>query len=287
MGGFLFVSISVLSIAGRAMLPTNGSSPLRLVREVLLFLPAALFYFLLRGLMDARYDEAAANAERVIDVQRWLGLFHEEALQQLALGSSLAIDMMNWIYIWGHWPVIAGVFVWLVLRQRSAYPVYRNTSLLSGVIGMLVFAAFPVVPPRLMDGYAFVDTVTVHSKSYRTLQPPSLTNPYAAMPSLHLGWDLLMGIALVREASSLLVRAVGVLMPVAMFLAIVLTANHYILDGIAGGLLVLVSLKLASTLNVVDWPRYLLLLGQSPATRWLWSPVASHWLRKKRKESMP
>jgi glycerophosphoryl diester phosphodiesterase len=99
-----------------------------------------------------------------------------------------------------------------------------------------------VAPPRLMPEIDVVDTVTEQSSSYRVFQPPALTNPYAAMPSLHFGWNLLMGIAIVREARSRPFRLFGYVMPVMMFLGIVLTANHYLIDGIAGGLLVLASL---------------------------------------------
>jgi glycerophosphoryl diester phosphodiesterase len=114
---------------------------------------------------------------------------------------------------------------------------------------MIIFAVFPVAPPRLMPGYDFIDTVTLRSNSYRVLQPSALANPYAAMPSLHFGWDLLMGIALVREASRPAVRALGFVLPVGMFLAVVLTANHYILDAVVGGSLVLISLYIVILLS--------------------------------------
>jgi hypothetical protein len=120
-----------------------------------------------------------------------------------------------------------------------------NAFLLSAAIGMVIFALFPVAPPRLMPGLDLEDTVTRHSHSYRVLQPPGLTNPFAAMPSLHFGWNLLAGIAIFREARHPLARAFGVVMPVMMFSAIVLTANHYILDGLVGGALTTVCLLIA------------------------------------------
>jgi hypothetical protein len=136
------------------------------------------------------------------------------------------------------------VLVWLGRRRPSAYVVYRNALLISGVVGMLIVALYPVAPPRLMD-LGFVDTVTLNTEAYRVLQPPAFTNPYAAMPSFHVGWDLLVGIALVREGRSAWVRAVGRLIPVLMITAVVLTGNHYFLDAIAGDLIVLVSLALS------------------------------------------
>jgi hypothetical protein len=94
----------------------------------------------------------------------------------------------------------------------------------------------------------FEDTVTLRSHSYRVLQPSALTNPYAAMPSLHFGWNLLVGIAIARHARLALIRLLGVVMPALMLAAIVLTANHYILDGLAGGSLAVGSLLVAERL---------------------------------------
>jgi membrane-associated phospholipid phosphatase len=148
-------------------------------------------------------------------------------------------------------------------RRRDTYPLYRNAVLASGAIGMVIFALFPLAPPRFVSEIEVVDTVSLYSRSYRVLQPPSLTNLYAAMPSLHLGWNLLVGIAIVRSAVTLPGRALGFALPIGMFAAIVLTGNHYILDGIAGGTIALIGLSL-STLVIPQfkgWLKTALLLG--------------------------
>jgi membrane-associated phospholipid phosphatase len=140
--------------------------------------------------------------------------------------------------------VIITVMVWLALRHRVVFLRLRNAMFVSGGIGLFVFALYPVAPPRLtMLGY--IDTVTERSEAYRVLQPPAFVNPYAAIPSLHVGWDLLVGIAVVTAASSVLLRWVGCMMPVLMAIAVVLTANHYLVDGIAGAALALVGLAVA------------------------------------------
>jgi hypothetical protein len=240
-GTWMFATLIVLLLLLRFVIPASVRWEIRLVREVLLVAPAALFYFLVRGLVDAKPAVAFAHGENIIRLERALGIFHEHDLQAAILRFDPLVDLVNWIYIWTHWPVIIATLVWLVVFHRSKYPLYRNVMLLSGAVGMFIFAIYPVAPPRLMPGLGVVDTVTIHSYSYRVLQPPDLTNPYAAMPSLHLGWNLLMGIAIFRESKRLGVKLLGVLMPVSMFFGIVLTANHYILDGLVGGLLVLLS----------------------------------------------
>lgn len=243
-----FASLIFIAILLQIALPWSSSRRARVLREVLIVLPAVLLYFLVRGLVDSDSGVAFHNAQRIIDLEQALGIWIEEDVQDFILDSDWRTTLVNWVYIWAHWPVIALVVFWLVLRHYDVYPKYRNAMLISGVIGMIIFATFPVAPPRLMPGYGFTDTVTEQSNSYRVLQPPALANPYAAMPSLHFGWNLLMGIAVVRESSSRVARFLGYLSPIAMFLAIVLSANHYILDAVAGGAIVLVSLAAASAL---------------------------------------
>jgi membrane-associated phospholipid phosphatase len=112
---------------------------------------------------------------------------------------------------------------------------------LSGAIGFLFFALLPVAPPRLVDP-ALIDTVTQQSSSYRALQPPGLTNQFAAFPSLHFGWNLLVGIAVWGATRSVPLRVLSVLGPAAMAAAVVVTANHYVLDLAGGAAVVLVAL---------------------------------------------
>ena len=177
--------------------------------------------------------------------------------------------MANWIYIWAHWPVIASFAVWIWFRDKEGYRTFRNALLLSGAVGLVIFALFPVAPPRLVPDWGFVDTVTDRSHSYRVLQPSALTNQYAAMPSLHFGWDLLVGIALVRSARFPLLRLVGVLLPIAMFASIVLTANHFVLDGVAGGAVALTGLTLATAFM----PRESESARRGSAAHWPTAPV--------------
>jgi membrane-associated phospholipid phosphatase len=112
---------------------------------------------------------------------------------------------------------------------------------------MIIFLVYPVAPPRL-TGAGLTDTVTSYSHAYRVLQPPSLVDRYAALPSLHFGWDLLVGLTLARFHPRVLVGIAGALMPIAMGLAVVVTANHYVLDVIVAGLVAMTGLVIASKL---------------------------------------
>lgn len=212
-------------------------------RELGLMFIAVLAYFAIRGLTQGATADALRNASRVVELEQLLGIHIEDRLQALIIHSHALVTLANWVYIWGHWPFIAVVAAWLVLGHPGEYRAIRNAFLLSGSAGLVIFALFPVAPPRLFDPN-LIDTVTEHSRSYRVLQPPALVNQYAAMPSFHFGWNLLIGLGIIRCSRRAWVKVIGVAAPAAMGLATVLTANHYILDLVVGAAMALTALYL-------------------------------------------
>jgi hypothetical protein len=204
----------------------------------------AFTYGGVRELTEGSAATAIRNGGRVARLEQHLGLAWEHGFQSVVLGRRALVDLANWMYIWGHWPVIAAIAITLFSVRRERYRLLRNAVIISGLIGFLFFALFPTAPPRLVDA-GLVDTITRWSDSYRTLQPPTFTNQYAAMPSLHFGWNLLVGIILFGSTRSLVVRAFSILMPGAMAFAVIATANHWVVDVFAGAAVVLVGLALA------------------------------------------
>ncbi|HEX6336281.1 MAG TPA: phosphatase PAP2 family protein [Jiangellaceae bacterium] len=215
-----------------------------IIRELVLVGTAALLYSLVRGLTDDRVGLAFANAERLMSFEQWLGIFVEPRLQSWAVASDIVVNVANAIYIL-YWPIIVGTLVWLVARRPEAYRFYRNALLASGGFSLAVFALYPLAPPRFMPDHGFVDTIAAHSEGYREFNASALVNEYAAMPSLHFGWVLLAGIAIYRLVDHRLARAVGVALPVLMLSAIVLTGNHYLMDAVVGGGVVVSGLGIA------------------------------------------
>lgn len=216
-----------------------------LVTQVALLVGAALLYFGVRGLTEGSEATAVLHGEAVLRIERAIGVDVEASAQGLVLDHRPLVTVANWVYIWGHWPVIAVTLLWLYRRRRHDYLLLTRAMFVSGAIGLVIFAAYPVAPPRLMPGDVWVDTVTELSTSYRVLQPPSLVNKYAALPSLHVGWNLLVGIVVHRTARAGALRVAAVASPVLMVLAVVLTGNHYVLDAALGALLALVGLAVA------------------------------------------
>jgi hypothetical protein len=226
-------------------LPAAPATRLRVGREVSIIALAAYLYFFVRGLVDGRAADAFRHAGWLIDLEQRLGIFWEPAIQAWALDHDPLVALANAIYIWGHWPVIVATLVWLLIAHPARFVLYRNALLASGAIGLVFFVTFPVAPPRFIEAWGFVDTITLHSHAYRVLQPPSLTNQYAALPSFHVGWNVLMGLAIASTASNRLLRRLALVMPAVMFAAVVLTANHYIVDGLLGSAIALLGLGVA------------------------------------------
>jgi len=221
--------------------------------EALGVIAAYFAYFAVRGATEADFERAVGHADLIRRFEEGMGIFLEPRLQAAILNQQSVVDLANWIYVWGHWPVIAGVAIWLYRSHHERYRLLRNAMLISGGIGLVIFTMFPVAPPRLAD-MGLVDTVVQRSDFYRVLQPPALTNQYAAVPSLHFGWNLLIGIAIFRQSTRLSLRVLGVLSPVAMFAAVVLTGNHYIIDTVVGGTVALIGLRAAYVVRDASAP---------------------------------
>ena len=216
--------------------------------QAALVLLGAFAYFRIRGLTDAARAVAMEHARHIVAFEKATGLHFEAVFQRPVEASELAEAFANWVYIWGHWPVIIVTMVWLAWRHRPQFLRLRDAMMVSGALGMVVFVTYPVAPPRLLH-LGLVDTVTQSSRAYRYLQPPAFVNQYAAMPSLHAGWDLLVGMAIYAAATSVALKVVGCVMPALMAGAVIATANHYVVDVIAGVALVLVGHAVALALE--------------------------------------
>lgn len=213
------------------------------MHQLVIVVGAIVAYFGVRGLTEGNVSTAERNAESVLDLERTAGMAVEETLQAGVLAADWLVTLANWVYIWMHWPVLVATLIWLIRVDRDEYFELRNAMIISGAIGMLIFATFPVAPPRLM-GLEYVDTVTERSYSYRVLQPPGFVNAYAAVPSLHFGWNLLVGLAWMRVGRTWPWRVAGVLMPLAMAWAVIATGNHWAFDVLAGATVALTGVLL-------------------------------------------
>jgi hypothetical protein len=214
----------------------RGQAWLRAGREIGLLTLLFLGYKGVRQAVRGRVDVAFDNAGRVLSFERWLHLDFEAGLQRVALHSHELIVALNRYYVSVHFTATLVFVVWIYLAHRDWYPHIRRLLIGSTGISLILHVVFPLAPPRMMPG--FIDTMAVFGpNSYADDRVASLANQYAAMPSVHFAWAVLIAYAVVRCSRSPL-RWLIVVHPVMTLAAIILTANHYWLDA-AVALLVL------------------------------------------------
>jgi hypothetical protein len=227
------------------------------VFEIALVAVAFLLYFLVRGAVVDRQDAAFTNANHVIDFERAIGIFWEPRLQEMVLHREPLISLFNFIYFWLDFPLIVMVGMWMYFFRRHEYTIARDAILLSGAISLVIYNFFPVMPPRLLPTGEFVGTIEKYNDlSYQAQSLRAFVNPYAAVPSLHFGWAMIIGGAMVVTMRHPLLRAFGLLLPWAQLAAIVFTANHYITDAAVGCVVCVGGLGLAMAMQRWVYPQF-------------------------------
>lgn len=223
--------------------------------EIGLVALAFLLYFVVRGLVVDRHQEAFDNARQIIELEQSLGIYWEPALQEWILGKRLLIEVMNFIYFWLDFPLIVLVGLWMYFARRHAYTVARDAMLLSGALALVLYNLYPVMPPRLLPTGEFTGTIEKYNDlSYQAASLKAFVNPYAALPSLHFGWAVILGAAMVVTLRNPVLRLFGALLPWLQLAAIVFTANHYILDAFAGLVVALAGVAMALALQRWVYP---------------------------------
>ena len=216
--------------------PVGAFRARRWTVEVLLFAIALVAYQLSRIIVIGDARDAARNAWEVIGFEKAYGIFFESDIQHWMLQNLHVTEFLNHFYVWAHLPVTAVFFVWLYRRHRDVYPFVRNAFFVANAVALAVFVVFPVAPPRLMNGEGFVDTLSLISGI--DLHAGSLSgwfNPFAAVPSMHFAYALMIGVVAACLLRHWPLRLLVLIYPVVVFVTIVGTANHYVIDAIAGG----------------------------------------------------
>ncbi|MFH9060177.1 phosphatase PAP2 family protein [Streptomyces coeruleorubidus] len=203
-----------------------------LVREFLLVAGLFLVYKLGRQLATGHTGEAFHNAYRVWDFERAVRLPGEGAVQSLLLHVDGLVHLANTYYAAVHFPVTAAFLIWLYLRRPAHYVWARRILAAVTAAALVVHLLFPLAPPRMLAATGLVDTARVYGPSvYGSPATDSLSNQFAAMPSLHFGWALMVAVGLIVATRSRW-RWLWLLHPLLTLLVIVGTANHYWLDAI-------------------------------------------------------
>ena len=204
------------------------------IKQILIVLLAVWAYELARMLIHPNWSAAMANAQRIDNLERGLNFAWEQSLQRAFLGVPELVEAMNVFYFVGHFVLTAIFFLWLYHRSRDGFRSFRNGFLAATTIAVLIHWQFPTAPPRLL-GIGIEDTLrVVWNIDIGSPHASAFSNPVAAVPSLHAGWAMGVGVGLIRYAQQMWLRVLGILYPIAVVLTIVVTGNHFIFDALAG-----------------------------------------------------
>ena len=210
-----------------------------MLRQVSLFAAAYFAYRLARGLVEGRATVAFQHASELISIERTLHVFVEPSVQAWASGSHLLMDLSSWLYVNAQITVTLGALVYLYLCHNRSFYFVRNMFMIAMAIALVGYVLFPTVPPRFMPEWGFIDSVSnltgVHV-SHVSTSMTALFNPYAAVPSMHVAFALMVGWPLARLVRRRALRVAWLLYPFLMTFVIVVTANHFIVDALLGAL---------------------------------------------------
>jgi hypothetical protein len=230
---------------GSSAQPESGSGARRLssvvLAELALVLGLFVAYELVRWLAIDDVSTAFANARRIVEWERSAGIFIEHSVQSSLMQVDQLSHFLAAYYVWALYPLMIALAVLTFVMNRDLYRWARRAIFLSWGIALAGYMFFPVAPPRFLWEQGFVDVVHGESSGL-----PFWVNSYAAMPSMHEGFAIIFGITLYRLLTPWLGFSVALALPALMFFSIVGTANHFVLDAVAGTAVAVLGMVTAS-----------------------------------------
>jgi membrane-associated phospholipid phosphatase len=206
-------------------------------RQLGLFVLAELSYETVRGVAEGQRAEAFANAAAITDFERSTHTFFEPDLQAALLGHQWIVDVANFLYMNSHFVVTTAFLVWLYLFRNPSFYFVRNMFLVAMGLALVGYTLVPTAPPRLFPEDGFVDTITAYAQvNHDSGLVKLFVNPYAAIPSMHCAFALMIGICGAMISRRTATRAFWCVYPLVVIFVVVVTANHYWVDAAAGAL---------------------------------------------------
>jgi hypothetical protein len=220
------------------------------VLQIGLIIILAETYRLLRRLIPTDWPQAITNAHHVLRLEQVTHFAWERGIQSWFLQFPEVVRGMNWFYLSSHFVLTGVFFVWLYWRNREGFSIFRDGFLLATAIALVIHWRYPTAPPRLAH-VGIKDTIDLYSGlNIGRPHHERFSNPVAAVPSLHAGWALAVGVGLMLYARNFFARAIGVIYPSAVLLTIVVTGNHFIFDAVTGALVMAVGFAATAPFRV-------------------------------------
>jgi len=235
----------LLNDAKFSIAPAGGEDVLR---QGLIMLACYAAYDVSRALVMGREAIAMANGLFFMNLEKALGIYWEPWIQGRVSAFEPLMQFLVWSYTGLHLPLIIGTMLWVFTQRRSQWAVFRNWFLGMNFIAVILFFLLPTAPPRMIFTSGIADINFLHGTREHILEDGFLANPFAAMPSLHFAYALFIALAVFMLANHRRLRWVGFVYAALVLVAIVATGNHFIVDAVAGGLVVLAAYVFA--LNV-------------------------------------
>jgi hypothetical protein len=212
---------------------------LDLLRQIALIGLAYGAYSLVRGLVEGKATAAFQHARDLIQVERTLHVFVEPSVQAWASGSHALMDFSSWLYVNAQTSITLAALIYLYMRHNRSFYFVRNMFAIAMLIALVGYAVFPTAPPRFLPEWGFIDSVSDFTGVHVNHQSASLStlfNPYAAVPSMHVAFALMIGYPLASLSRTRIARILWRLYPLLIAFVIVATANHFLLDAVLGAL---------------------------------------------------
>jgi hypothetical protein len=211
--------------------------PLDVVRQVVLFLAAFQLYRLVRGLADdpGSANAAFSNARDLIHIEQALNIFVEPSMQAFASGQEWLLDGASWLYINAQTSITLGALAWLYLFRNESFYFVRNMFLVAFGVALIGYTVFPTAPPRFFPEWGFFDAVSDFTGvAQDSVTINELFNPYAAVPSMHVAFALMISVPLAQFVRWRAMKVFWAIYPLIVVFVIVVTANHFIADAVLG-----------------------------------------------------
>lgn len=227
------------------------------LRELVIVAAVYFTYSISRNLIPDQVEQAQRNARSILDAEKLLGLDIELGINRWGADLPWLIIPANYYYATLHLSLTLIVMIWLYRRRNAFYARCRSVLLTMTVMALASYWLYPLAPPRLMAGQSYIDTVKEHVLWGFTPSEDmqSLSNQYAAMPSMHVGWALWVGVVLFMYGRGRVVRALGIAYPITTVFVVMVTGNHFILDAVAAVVFFLVAVAIVDVVGRVTGRR--------------------------------
>ena len=220
-----------------------------LARQIGLLILVDMAYETVRGLADGQRAIAFANGQRIIDLEKATHTFFEPGFQAFFLRFDWLTDFANQVYMNSQFAVVITFFFWLYMFRNDSYYFVRNMFMVSMGLALIGYALYPTAPPRLYPELGFVDTINDYSSvNHDSALAKAFINPYAAVPSMHCAFALMVGLSAAKLSRHWYTRAIWMMWPALVIWVVIVTGNHYWLDAALGAAVAAISALVASRL---------------------------------------